>query len=79
MKEFRILYYLSLSIISALFVGGIASAANSVTEPAGPNAGTTSTIPPGTVITAQNWQQYRQFMPDGMVVLFQGNALMEDA
>ena len=74
MKEFRILYYLSLSIISALFFGGIASAANGVTEPAGPGAGTGSTIAPGTIITAQNWQQYRQFMPDGMIVLFEGNA-----
>jgi hypothetical protein len=30
------------------------------------------TIAPGTTITAQNWQQYQQFMPDGMVALFQG-------
>ncbi len=29
-------------------------------------------IPPGTKITMQNWQQYKQFMPDGMVALFQG-------
>ena len=26
------------------------------------------------MITAQNWQQYRQFMPDGMIVLFEGQA-----
>ncbi len=30
-------------------------------------------IPPGTVITMQNWQQYRNFMPDGMVAFFEGN------
>jgi len=30
-------------------------------------------IPPGTKITRQNWQQYKQFMPDGMVALFEGN------
>jgi hypothetical protein len=30
------------------------------------------TIPAGTTINAQNWQQYQQFMPDGMVALFQG-------
>jgi hypothetical protein len=30
------------------------------------------TIPPGTVITMQNWQQYKQFMTDGMVALFEG-------
>jgi len=29
-------------------------------------------IAPGTTITAQNWQQYQQFMPDGMAALFQG-------
>jgi hypothetical protein len=30
------------------------------------------TIPPGTVITTANWQQYRSFMPDGMAALFEG-------
>ena len=30
-------------------------------------------IPPGTTITMQNWQMYRQFMPDGMVAFFQGS------
>jgi hypothetical protein len=30
------------------------------------------TIPPGTAITMQNWQQYKQYMPDGMVALFAG-------
>src|SRR5579864_2821228 len=29
-------------------------------------------IPPGTTINLQNWQQYRQFMPDGMAALFEG-------
>jgi hypothetical protein len=29
-------------------------------------------ISSGTTITMQNWQEYRQFMPDGMVVLFEG-------
>ncbi len=29
-------------------------------------------IPPGTKITTANWRQYRQFMPDGMVALFEG-------
>ena len=33
---------------------------------------TTGTIPPGTTITMQNWQQYKQYMPDGMVALFEG-------
>jgi hypothetical protein len=29
-------------------------------------------IPPGTKITMQNWQQYKQFMPVGMIALFEG-------
>ncbi len=29
-------------------------------------------IPPGTIITLQNWQQYKAFMPDGMQALFAG-------
>jgi hypothetical protein len=30
-------------------------------------------IPPGTVITMANWRQYEQFMPDGMIALFEGS------
>ncbi len=30
------------------------------------------TIPIGTTITTQNWQRYKQFMPDGMAALFEG-------
>jgi hypothetical protein len=69
---------LFLIITSILFFNGISSAANGATEPAAlaSSAAATgdATIPPGTVITAQNWQQYRQFMPDGMIVLFEGQA-----
>jgi Protein of unknown function (DUF1329) len=39
---------------------------------AGTAAAGENSIPPGTVITAQNWQQYKEFMPDGMQVLFAG-------
>ncbi len=34
--------------------------------------GADETIPPGTKITMENWQQYKQFMPDGMIALFSG-------
>ena len=34
--------------------------------------GAESSIPPGTVITMQNWQNYKDFMPEGMVTLFAG-------
>ena len=30
------------------------------------------TIPPGTVITMQNWQQYKGFMNEGLIALFSG-------
>lgn len=35
-------------------------------------AGGDPTIAPGTVITTQNWRDYKQFMPDSMAVLFSG-------
>ncbi|MGH7917875.1 MAG: DUF1329 domain-containing protein, partial [Candidatus Binataceae bacterium] len=31
-----------------------------------------ATIPAGTTITMENWRQYQQFMPDGMVKFFEG-------
>jgi Protein of unknown function (DUF1329) len=30
-------------------------------------------IPPGTVITMSNWQQFKEFMPEGMIALFEGS------
>lgn len=41
-------------------------------EPAAATATSADPIPAGTTITMQNWQQYKQFMPDGMVALFEG-------
>ena len=32
----------------------------------------TASIAPGTVITMANWRQYRDFMPDGLIALFEG-------
>jgi Protein of unknown function (DUF1329) len=40
--------------------------------PAGASSIASDTIPAGTHITMANWQQYRRFMPDGMVALFEG-------
>jgi len=34
--------------------------------------GSSDSIPDGTVITMENWQNYRQFMPDGMAAFFEG-------
>jgi hypothetical protein len=36
------------------------------------SADSNATIPPGTVINAQNWRQYKQFMPMGMQLLLSG-------
>ncbi len=46
---------------------GSGSAGAAVSAPAA-----ASGVAPGTVITMQNWQQFQQFMPDGMIGLFQG-------
>src|ERR1700692_1931574 len=32
-----------------------------------------NTIPAGTKITLKNWQQFKAFMPDGMIALFDGS------
>ncbi|MGH7839035.1 MAG: hypothetical protein ACREQC_14580, partial [Candidatus Binataceae bacterium] len=53
-----------------------AGAAGQATNPA-PGAVTglaqnAPSLPIGTVITAQNWNQYKEFMPDGMIKLFAG-------
>ena len=39
---------------------------------AGERVNARGVIAPGTAITMQNWQDYRDFMPDGMVALFEG-------
>jgi Protein of unknown function (DUF1329) len=35
-------------------------------------SGAATSIPPGTVITMQNWRTYKAFMPYGMIKLFEG-------
>jgi hypothetical protein len=35
-------------------------------------AASDGSIPPGTTITIQNWQQYKQYMTEGMQTLFAG-------
>jgi hypothetical protein len=58
--------------ICALLCGAARSWA-AETDNSGTQAGGGSdTIAPGTIITMANWQQYRAFMPDGMIALFEG-------
>jgi hypothetical protein len=55
-------------LVTALWIAAGASALYAADQPAGAQG----TITPGTVITMQNWQQYKDFMTDGMVALFEG-------
>src|SRR5579863_428308 len=51
---------------------GVSLSTNQANAVGGPAVQSDSAIAPGTTITMQNWQNYQQFMPDGMVALFQG-------
>jgi hypothetical protein len=46
-----------------------------IASTSGAHAEQLATIPVGTVITLQNWEQYKAFMPEGMQRLFVGNAV----
>ena len=48
------------------------SAASNATTPTAAPPAAADSIPLGTTITMQNWQQFQQYMPDGMVALFEG-------
>ena len=63
------------AFLTLLIVGWCSAAARAKEVASGPEAmadGITAPIPPGTTITKQNWQRYRQFMPEGMAALFEG-------
>jgi Protein of unknown function (DUF1329) len=49
-------------LIAALYLLGVANA----------DSAPPTEIQPGTIITNQNWQQYRQFMSEGVIALFEG-------
>jgi hypothetical protein len=73
MKVMRALMLLLFVIMTAMLCTAVwagnqlADASDSVDHSS--NAGA---IAPGTTITMQNWQTYRQVMPDGMAALFEG-------
>jgi hypothetical protein len=63
------------AVLAWMFAPGIATAQVSWSEQEYDNllpANSSKTIPPGTQITAQNWQQYKDFMPVGMQELWAG-------
>jgi hypothetical protein len=71
--------YVALMFVLVLFVPGhplaeeVALLSSNQAEVTGaPGVQPDNAIPPGTRITMQNWQNFKQFMPDGMVELFQG-------
>ena len=51
---------------------GTATSAAAMAQPANPVRPAAEGIPVGTVITMQNWQQYQQFLSDGVAALFAG-------
>ncbi len=76
MKVIGALLILVLFVLTAA-TGPTAIAASGNTITGAPNAldhvpPRANSIPPGTIITTQNWQNYRQFMPDGMAAMFEG-------
>ena len=68
----RLAYVLGVAIGLAGIV--LAARAQGPVQPPQPReaAVTGSSDPVGTRITIQNWQKYREYMPDGMVALFEG-------
>ena len=62
---------LSMILICSVLGGAASWAAETDTSATRSNVGS-DTIAPGTVITMANWQQYRDFMPDGLIGLFEG-------
>jgi uncharacterized protein DUF1329 len=70
------------AICLLMTLAGIASAGDGVPDTSGsasaqPSSAGAEGIPPGTVITMDNWRNYRQFMSDGMMALFEGKYLLK--
>ncbi|MBV8774982.1 MAG: DUF1329 domain-containing protein [Deltaproteobacteria bacterium] len=51
---------------------GAAASASQTSAARQDHSTASNAIPPGTTITMQNWRHYQQYMPDGMVALFEG-------
>ena len=73
---FVVLFYTAAWPFSLLTQSGYstadASAARSSATSSAENPGEPPAPAPGTVITMQNWRQYRQYMSDGVQALFEG-------
>src|SRR6202521_6410985 len=64
--KFRIAIATAIALLMAVIVVAVTTA----TAQANPTA---DEILPGTVITHQNWAQYRAFMSEGLIALFEGS------
>ncbi len=70
MKVLKTMLALMIALIAISTKPSTSSAEPGAPDPAGAQ---NTTIPTGTKITPQNWQQYKQFMPLGMQKLFAGS------
>jgi hypothetical protein len=57
-------------LIGALLLVGAVALSSGLASAAGEEA---ATIPPGTKVTQKNWEQYQQFMSEGMKAVFKGD------
>ena len=57
-------------LLGSAFFPTISRAQANPPPPAAASSGSES--PVGTTITMQNWRDYQNYMPDGMIALFQG-------
>jgi hypothetical protein len=73
MKVFAVLASFLL-VLTAATAANLFAADSKLAEGNGPDHAPHSpdTVPPGTIITMQNWRKYREFMPDGMAAMFEG-------
>jgi len=73
MKDHRISVMRLVLVLLMLRCGtAIAQSASQLPDVTRTSSPASDGISPGTVITTRNWQNYREFMPEGMAALFDG-------
>ena len=65
--------FITAVLCSLSFLGALAQNNAAANPVAVKSVSAASTIPVGTRITVNNWHQYKEFMPDGMIALFRGD------
>ena len=64
--------FVAFGLIVAVIGIGRALASSDVYTSNSRSSAAVNAVAPGTIITVRNWQNYRQFMPDGMAAMFEG-------